>query len=76
MVKNMSKVVAYELTDVNKRIVLDLKHHQKGQVYMHNPSDPMQKPDLTLVMDLNTFNDICENKIGGFMGVVHGRIKF
>ena len=30
MVKNLNKVVAYQLTDVDKRIVLDMKNHQKG----------------------------------------------
>ncbi len=30
MVKSMNKVIAYELTDVDKRIVLDMKHNQKG----------------------------------------------
>ena len=43
---------------------------------MHNPSEPRQKPDLVLKMDHNTFNDICDGKIGGFKGVVQGRIRF
>ncbi len=76
MVKSMNKVIAYELTDVNKRIVLDMKYHQKGMVYMHNPDEPKHHPDLTLRMDLKTFNEICEGTIGGIKGVLTGRIRF
>jgi hypothetical protein len=76
MVKNLNRVVAYELTDVDKRIVLDMKNHQKGQVYMHNPNEPRQMADLTLRMDLRTFNDICDGAIGGIKGVMQGRITF
>jgi putative sterol carrier protein len=76
MVSNLNKVVAYELTDIDKKIVLDMKNHEKGQVYMHNPDAPGTKPDLTLKMDRQTFDDICDGKIGGFKGVVQGRIKF
>ena len=43
---------------------------------MHNPSEPRHLPDLTLKMDLGTFNDICDGTIGGIKGVIQGRIKF
>ena len=76
MVKSMNKVIAYELTDVNKRIVIDMKNHQKGEVYFHNPTEPRHKPDLLLKMDLVTFNDLCDGHIGGIKGVLQGKITF
>ena len=30
MVSNLGKVVAYELTDIDKKIILDMKNHDKG----------------------------------------------
>jgi putative sterol carrier protein len=53
-----------------------MKYHQKGMVYMHNPDEPRHRADLTLRMDLKTFNEICEGSIGGIKGVLTGRIRF
>ena len=74
IVKQQRQVVAYEITDINKKIVLDFKN--KGMVYMHDPKQPIYEPDLTLYMKKDAFDEICDGKLGGMKGVISGRIKF
>ena len=68
IIKQQKQVVAYEITDMNKKIVLDFKN--KGCVYMHDPKQPKEKPDLTLYMKKDAFDDICDGKLGGMKGVI------
>ena len=74
ILKKVGKVVAYEITDMDQNLVLDFKH--RGQVYMDDPRQPRLKPDLKLIMKKDAFNDICEGKLGGMMGVIQGRVSF
>ena len=51
MVRDLNKVVAYEMTDQNKIVVIDLKTSPNGNIFTSNdPKSINLKPDLTLKM--------------------------
>ena len=74
IVSKVGKVVAYEITDIDKTLVLDFKH--RGAVYMEDPKKPRMQHDVKLIMKKDAFDDICEGKLGGMMGVIKGRVSF
>ena len=76
MVKDLNKVVAYQMTDQNKIVVIDLKNKPNGHIFTSNdPSSIPVQPDLTLKMKRQTFDELAEGKIGRVTSVINGKIR-
>lgn len=76
MVKDCNKIVAYQMTDQNKIVVIDLKSNPKGHIFTSNdPASINVKPDLTLKMKRQTFDELAEGKIGRVTSVINGKIR-
>ena len=67
--KSFGRVVAYEITDKNHAIVLDMKD---SKVYMSK--EPV-KTDLTLAMTQQTFDELAAHKYCGEYAFIRGKLQ-